>query len=68
MTKEFALKFANKVKDIVMKKSIKNRQKVPSYKDYKWIYNSNNVLKEYWNGWWISLINVHMLLVMYFNV
>ena len=54
MTKEFALKFANKVKDIVMKKSIKNRQKVPSYKDYKWIYNSNNVLKEYWNGWWIS--------------
>ena len=54
MTKEFALKFANKVKDIVMKKSIKNRQKVPPYKDFKYIYNTNNVLKEYWNGWWIS--------------
>ena len=38
MTKEFALKFANKVKDIVMKKSIKNRQIVPPYKDFKWIW------------------------------
>ena len=54
MTEKFALKFANKVKDIVMKESIINRQKVPSFEEYKFIYNERNTLKEYWNGWWYS--------------
>jgi len=54
MTEEFALKFANKVKDIVMKESKINGQKVPSFEEYDFIYNSQNVLKKYWNGWWFS--------------
>jgi len=54
MTEEFALKFTNKVKAIVMKESNINRQKVPSFEEYDFIYNSQNVLKKYWNGWWFS--------------
>jgi hypothetical protein len=54
MTKDFALKFAKKVKYIVMKESINERQKVPSYDKFKFIHNKDNVLKKYWNGWWYS--------------
>ena len=54
MTEEFALKFSNKVKAIVMKESKINGQKVPSFEEYDFIYNSQNVLKKYWNGWWFS--------------
>jgi len=54
MTKDFALRFGDKVRDIVMEKSKENRQTIPPYKDYEWSHNSTNVLKYYWNGWWIS--------------
>ena len=54
MTKDFALRFAAKVRDIVMEKSKENRQTVPPYEDYEWSHNKINVLKYYWNGWWIS--------------
>ena len=37
-----------------MKESINERQKVPSYEEWDFIYNKDNVLKKYWNGWWYS--------------
>ena len=60
MTEEFALKFANKVKDIVMKESNINGQKVPSFEEYDFIYNTEDVFKNIgMDGGF--LINVHML-------
>lgn len=54
MTKEFAKRFAEKVKEIVIRQPLYNKQKVPLYKDYKWTHNVEDVLKYYWNGWWFS--------------
>lgn len=51
MTKDFAMKFAEKAYDHVMSMSIKQRQPIC---DFEWDGIGKDEFKYYWNGWWFS--------------